>query len=243
MKTGILIQARMNSTRLPGKVLMPFAGDLCILEILALRLKTLGLPMIICTSDDPSDDAVAILGDTIQLPVFRGSQHDVLDRFIGAADAFECEKIVRVCADNPFLDAEFLQALIAFSDENPADYWSYQDKLGTPSIKTHSGLFGEVVKTSVLRDVAAQTDDPLYREHVTNFVYSSGLYQCRFLPIPGWIPAELRLTVDDQLDFDLAAQLYLTQQQKGLNLPGLLQHIDDSGALQAMKSNIQKYSK
>lgn len=243
MKTGVLIQARMRSTRLPGKVLLPFCGT-TILGVIANKIRT-GFPhleVVICTSTHNDDDAIATYAKSLEMPVFRGSEHDVLERFLAAADGFGFDRIVRVCADNPFLDMQLLQELITFADATPdADYWSFADG-ETPSIKTHYGFFAEVVKTSALQDVARQTTDMLYREHVTNFVYSSGRYDCRFIQIPDWIRDHrfLRLTVDDESDFALASQLYAARP----DLRELVNLVLSDKKLSAqMAKNIEKYSK
>lgn len=243
MKTGVLIQARMRSTRLPGKVLLPFCGT-TILGVIANKIRT-GFPhleAVICTSTHADDDAIATYAKSLEMPVFRGSEHDVLERFLAAADGFGFDRIVRVCADNPFLDMQLLQELITFADATPdADYWSFADG-ETPSIKTHYGFFAEVVKTSALQDVARQTQDMCYREHVTNFVYSSGLFDCRFIQIPDWISKHrfLRLTVDDENDFALALQLYAARPDLR-ELVNLV--LSDEKLSDQMAKNIEKYSK
>lgn len=243
MKTGVLIQARMRSTRLPGKVLLPFCGSTILGVIAGKVLKSFPhLDVVICTSTHPDDDAIAAYAQSLEIPVFRGSELDVLERFLAAADGFGFDRIVRVCADNPFLDMQFLQELITFADASPeADYWSFADG-DTPSIKTHYGFFTEVVKTSALHDVARQTQDMCYREHVTNFVYSSGLFDCRFIQIPDWISKHrfLRLTVDDESDFALALQLYAARPDLR-ELVNLV--LSDEKLSDQMAKNIEKYSK
>ena len=105
MNIGIIIQARMGSTRLPGKILKPFYGGKTLLETLLDDLhKVEGAKVIVATSvNENNDKLVTFLKEKGEL-VFRGSENDVLDRFIKAAEINDVDGIVRICSDNPFMD-------------------------------------------------------------------------------------------------------------------------------------------
>ena len=113
MRVGVIIQARMGSTRLPGKVLKPIAGKALLDHVLG-RLSMLAYPVkvVVATSDLPQDDVITQHCLTRGVSVYRGSETDVLDRYYQCARENRFEHIVRLTADNPFTDIEELQRLI-----------------------------------------------------------------------------------------------------------------------------------
>ena len=105
MNIGIIIQARMGSTRLPGKILKQFYGNKTLLETILDNLhKIKQAKIIVATSVSTNDDKLEeFLKDKNEI-VYRGSEKDVLERFIKAAEENEVDGIIRICSDNPFLD-------------------------------------------------------------------------------------------------------------------------------------------
>lgn len=140
MNIGIIIQARMGSTRLPGKILKPFYGGKTLLETLLDDLhKVEGAKVIVATSvNENNDKLVTFLKEKGEL-VFRGSENDVLDRFIKAAEINDVDGIVRICSDNPFMDWHGVAQLVEKAKTSTADYIGFciNDK---PSILTHFGF-------------------------------------------------------------------------------------------------------
>src|SRR5690242_5075414 len=121
--TGAIIQARMSSTRLPGKVMLEAAGK-PLLEHLWERLsycRTLDT-VIIATSDNPPDDRIEAFAKSRNIPVFRGSEHDVLDRYYQAAKAFHLDVVVRVTSDSPLVDPRLIDETVGFFQEHSAEY-------------------------------------------------------------------------------------------------------------------------
>ena len=107
MNIGIIIQARLGSTRLPGKVLKPFHGDKCILDIILDKLhQASDAQVIVATSTSKDNDALVEHLERNGELVYRGSENDVLDRFIKAAKEFHIDGIIRICSDNPFIDPD-----------------------------------------------------------------------------------------------------------------------------------------
>lgn len=105
MNIGIIIQARMGSTRLPGKILKRFYGGKTLLETLLDSLhKVADAKVIVATSMNENNDLLETFLQKKGELVYRGSENDVLDRFIKAAEANEVDGIVRICSDNPFMD-------------------------------------------------------------------------------------------------------------------------------------------
>jgi len=122
-RTVAVIQARMGSTRLPGKVLKPIAGRPLLWHIVH-RLKACRRidAIAIATTTNPLDQAIVEFGKANDVPVVRGPEDDVLARFAQAAELLDADIIVRVSSDAPFLDAGFIDHLIASLIEQGGDY-------------------------------------------------------------------------------------------------------------------------
>ncbi len=248
-KLTFFIQARMRSSRLPGKVLLDFDGQTTILAIIVSKLKLNFpfIPIVICTSNVQEDDLIEAFCIENQIECFRGSETNVLDRFIQAAQSYRIENIIRICADNPFLDVFFLEKLIDFyKDNSNADYWSYQNHEATPVIKTHYGLFAEITTIQALKKVQANTDDNLYLEHVTNYIYTHSGFICRLKTLPDYLVnrEDLRFTIDDEEDFINLQKVYSVYKESAHSIEDTIRFLDEHQEhLERMKINIKKYSK
>lgn len=208
--TGIVVQARMGSTRLPQKVLLPFYEKETILSIIFKRLKKIGLPIILATSINSEDDVIEDFGAKNDLLVFRGDEQNVLQRMAQAADRLGVQIVIRVCADNPFLDGNLLNKMIQIAKRIDFDYLSYSYK-STPGILTHFGVFCEMVSINALKNALALTQEKIYLEHVTNYIYKNpGRFDVKFIPL-SWnyfIDEDIRFTVDTKEDFEVASKIY-----------------------------------
>lgn len=203
-KYGIIVQARMGSTRLPGKVLLPFKKSNLILNLID-KLLLLNLPIIVATTRSKKDDQLVDNLSKNGITTFRGSETDVLSRFIEAGKEFRFEKIIRVCSDNPYLDIFFLESLLTISYENPAcDYVSFSFK-GKPTILSHFGVFAEIVGLKALEKVHQNFSfKKEFLEHVTLGVYQQPvLFKILFLPLMSDFTKfeGIRLTVDTMEDY------------------------------------------
>lgn len=249
--TGLLIQARTGSSRLPGKMTLPFWDGRNILELLLERLLGSGinLPVIVATTQSKGDDIIADISRESGASVFRGSETDVLDRFINAAQHFQIDNVLRICADNPFLDLELLKCVIARINASSADYVSYAMKDGTPSIKTHFGFFTEGTRLEALTRAAQATAEALYHEHVTNYIYGNpSQFALEFLDVPEIIQknTSIRLTVDTKADFETAKAIYAIARQDGdLGYEHIIELVTrhQEKYLPAMKAQIQNNGK
>lgn len=163
-RTVAVIQARTGSNRLPGKVLEPIEDATSLLAYQCRRLRHIpGVDeLVIATTENPDDDALVALGEAEGLRVFRGSEHDVLSRFLTVADATLATTLVRITSDSPFRDPAVIEACVAGHRATCAEYTRPADG------HLPKGLRAEVVETAVLRQIAA---DPATterdREHVT----------------------------------------------------------------------------
>ena len=211
LSLGVIIQARTGSTRMPKKVIQPFFGEQTILDLLLEKVKKLKLPVVLATTVNPLDDRLCKLAEPHGVPVFRGPENDVLERFIQCARQFGFGKIIRVCADNPFLDLECLQTLSEQFERSDADYLGFQLEGNKPSILTHFGFWAEAVRFDALEKAAHLTSEKLYHEHVTNFVYNNPtLFNVQFIAADPIVfsRTDIRMTLDTAQDFEIQKEIF-----------------------------------
>jgi len=239
---SIIIQARTGSSRMHQKVILPFDQSRSIMQIVLERLlAACPVPVILATTTSPSDDPLAEIASRYPVRLFRGPEENVLERFILAAEKFGCKNIVRVCADNPFLSAASINQLIETFPETSADYMSFEFSEARPSIKTHFGFFAEITRLETLKKVAALTNEKLYLEHVTNYIYTHPeLFDVHFLKAPEIIFSrkDIRLTLDTPKDFELQQQIFsaLSQQNSNFEIPEIIGYLDQHPDLLAKMS-------
>ena len=246
---GIILQARTGSTRMPEKVILPFYQEQSILDLLLEKVKKLGVPVILATTDNPTDDRICSLAAKHGVPVFRGSENDVLDRFIQAARQFGFSKVIRVCADNPFLDLAGMQTLITEFSKSDADYLSFQLSGNKPSILTHFGFWTEAVRLDALEKAQQLTSEKLYHEHVTNFIYGNPeLFNVQFIQADQLVFSrnDIRMTLDTPEDFEIQQKLFATISKENPNfgIPEIVSWLDrHPEILKLMKVEILKNQK
>ena len=201
-----ILQARMSSTRLPGKVLRPLAGAPMILrQIERLRRCRRIDRLVVATSDDRTDDVLSDVLAGAGVLVFRGSLDDVLDRYRGALEAFgPADHVVRLTGDCPLADWEVIDAVIDAHVRTEVDYTA--NTLGERTFP--KGLDVEVVRSSVLNEAASKAEDPHEREHVLPFVYNRA-ERYRTGGLLNRLPeGDLRWTVDLPEDYAFVAEIY-----------------------------------
>ena len=232
MNIGIIIQARMGSTRLPGKILKPFYGGKTLLETLLENLhKVNGVKVIVATSVNKNNDQLeSFLRERNEL-VYRGSENDVLDRFIKAAEENNVEGIVRICSDNPFMDWHGVAKLVEKAKTSDADYIGFRIN-EKPSILTHFGFWGEYVTLNALKRVYSTTDlgTPAH-EHVTFHVYKHPEeYKCEWIAGPDFLEGrdDIRLTIDTPDDLQNALKVYsdLKSKDDNFTLKDVVEYLD-----------------
>lgn len=171
MKTGIIVQARMTSTRLPGKILKPVGGKpLLDYQIERLRQVKAADEIIIATTTNETDEPILELCGRLGVSTYRGPEGDVLARYYGAAQAYGLELIVRVTSDCPVIDPEVVNNLIEFYLDNQAtcDYAANTLQRTFPR-----GMDTEVFPFRVLEEAYREAQALPEREHVTPFIYGS----------------------------------------------------------------------
>jgi spore coat polysaccharide biosynthesis protein SpsF len=206
LTTLAILQARMSSSRLPGKVLMPLAGaPMIVRQIERVRRARRLDRLVVATSTDPSDDELAKVVAGAGAAVFRGPLDDVLARFVGALDACgPADRVVRLTADCPLADPTLIDAVVERLIVEGADYAS-----DTPPERTYpKGLDVEAMTAATLRAAVARATTPEEREHVTWGVHQRpDLYRLAFVS-QGADEGEVRWTVDYDHDYAFVCAIY-----------------------------------
>jgi spore coat polysaccharide biosynthesis protein SpsF len=206
MRTVAIIQARMGSSRLPGKVLADLAGQSMLARVVGrLRAARTIDDVVIATTTAPIDDPVIAAAVELGAGIFRGPEDDVLSRYVGAARTWSADVVVRVTADCPLLDPDVVDAVVAAltAGEAPVDYAS----------NTHARTFPRGLDVEALyRDTLERIDrlgrSPSAREHVTAFVMEAPeLFRIRQVRAAD-DASDLRWTVDTEADLALVRTLY-----------------------------------
>jgi spore coat polysaccharide biosynthesis protein SpsF len=206
MKTVAIIQARMGSTRLPGKVLADIAGKPMLAWLIQRVSETPAInQIIVATTDAAVDDKLADwVGRVAGLACFRGSEYDVLDRYYQCAKIYHADLIVRITADDPLKDSTVIQKAINFFAEIPyLDYCSNTIKPTYPE-----GLDIEIFRFSSLEKAWRESVLPSEREHVTPYIWkNSSIFNIKNFEyhrdLSGW-----RWTVDKPNDLEFMKRIF-----------------------------------
>lgn len=203
MKMVAVVQARMGSTRLPGKVLRPVLGVPMIDLLLARLAKSRKVDeIVVATSMEPKDDRLAAHVENLGYRCFRGSESDVMARFVGAARATDAEVVVRITADCPLIDPQIVDEVVAHFEREACDYCSNTVPRSFPD-----GMDVEAFSRAALESAADQTSGKYDREHVTPFLRESGKFRTAFVKAEqDW--SQLRWTVDEQADLDVISAIF-----------------------------------
>ncbi|HEV7556649.1 MAG TPA: glycosyltransferase family protein [Kofleriaceae bacterium] len=202
MNTVAIVQARMGSTRLRGKVLADLAGDSMLARVIARLRKARTIDeIVVATTSQPDDDRVVAEATRCGIGSYRGSEHDVLERYLGAARAWRATTIVRVTSDCPLLDPSVVDRVV--SALPGADYAS-----NTHSRTFPRGLDVEALTIGALEKIGRLGTSQAAREHVTAFVMEKPhLFTIRQVA-SSTDDSDLRWTVDTGEDLALVRALY-----------------------------------
>ncbi len=204
MKTVAIVQARMGSTRLPGKVLKDIGGCSALTRVVrrARRARLLDA-VVVATTVEIADEIIMDECARLQVAAFRGSELDVLDRYVQAARAFEAEAVVRITSDCPLIDPEVIDLTVRAFREQAPDYASIGLKRTFPR-----GLDTEVMTIAALERAGREAREPYQRVHVTPYLYQHPeLF--RLLEVTG--PHDYghyRWTLDTPADLDFIRAVY-----------------------------------
>ncbi len=205
MRTVCTIEARMTSSRLPGKVLMEAEGT-PLLELMVERLRRSACldAIVVATTEGPSSDPIEALATKLRIGCFRGSEDDVLARVLGAAQAHDADLIVETTGDCPLIDPGVVDEIVERFLDGGVDYCSNTLERTYPR-----GMDVQAFPTAVLEEVARLTDDPADREHVSLYIYEHPeRYRLRSVRSERPETGDLRLTVDTPEDLALVRAIF-----------------------------------
>ena len=204
-KVIAIIQARMGSTRLPGKMMMPLSGKPLLWHVFerARKIKNVS-EIVLATTTEDRDTVLADLAEEMGVKIFRGSETDVLERFIGAGEKFEAEGIVRICADAPLIEPSEIDKLVQAAVESDCE-GAYVDV----SVPTAVSSF-EYATFDALKRVCAATDDKYVHEHVTVYLrtepnFAKVIY---IKPDSKFNIANFKSAIDTQDDYEFWKNIY-----------------------------------
>jgi spore coat polysaccharide biosynthesis protein SpsF len=237
-----IVQARMGSTRLPGKVLRPIAGKPLLWHVIH-RLKhcrTLDA-IVVAATVNPRDDAIAGFCAEENAALVRGPEENVLERFRLAAEETGADIVVRVSADAPFLDAGFIDHLVTALVEQDGDYVLLQPG----ALCAHEGV--DPISARALKKLAAEaSDDPVAREHVTGYfkLHPDFVRVVHAPPYPRLAYEGARLTIDTPDDLAFAEALHARLHAKAgeAGLGDLLLLLEREPRLKAMNAHVRQKS-
>jgi spore coat polysaccharide biosynthesis protein SpsF len=201
MKVVAIIQARMGSTRLPGKVLKDLCGETVLARVVnRTRRATLLDEVVVATSVLPADDAIAHECEHLKVACFRGDEADVLDRYYRAAQKFAADAVVRITADCPLIDPELIDDHVRrlLSRWTEVDFVTNMAKPTFPS-----GLAVEAMPADVPARMKRMSQTDTLKEHVTTLAYvEPGWFRIDHILCPDDL-SHLRWTVDTLEDLEL----------------------------------------
>lgn len=204
---AIIIQARVGSTRLPGKVLKPLSGQPVLFHVIDRCRKARCADVVsVATTDTSEDDTIEALCTQWDIPCFRGSSEDVLSRFYHAAQDLHAQSIVRITADCPLIAPELIDECIAAFEKSGADYASNT----VEPRRLIRGLDVEVFSFEALARAHAQATALSDREHVTGYIRRNriGGFTVAPVPIAEVYTGPFRLTLDYPEDLSLLEKVY-----------------------------------
>jgi spore coat polysaccharide biosynthesis protein SpsF len=205
-RTVAIIQARMGSTRLPGKVLADIAGMPMLQRVVERVHRVPEIDTVaIASTHAPQDVQLLVLAEHWGAFAMAGSEEDVLDRYLQTGHALDAEIVVRITADCPVIDPAVVSRCINQFHESGADFGCNHDPETYPR-----GMEVELFRMADLEVVADKAREPYQREHVTPYFYESpGRFTiARVTAAPEYNRTDLRLCVDTQEDLDLIRILH-----------------------------------
>lgn len=239
MKVVAIIQARLGSSRLPGKVLLNLAGEPMLTRVIHRLRRAQRLDeVIVATTTEPRDDALATFCADQGIACSRGSENDVLDRYVQAARAAKADVVVRITSDCPLIDPQLVDEVVAhfLTREPAADYVS-----NVAPIRTFPrGLDTEVIRLEALERAHREATDSASREHVTAYIYRHP----EAFRLEGYHGAEdhsaHRWTVDTPEDFALVEKIYAHFGHDAFSWKEALQLIEQNPEWSRLNAHIEQ---
>ena len=238
MKVAAIIQARMGSTRLPGKALKKIQGKTILWHIInrVKHSKLIDYVIIACTIKN-EDKAIEDFAKKNSIKVYRGNVNDIVDRFYNAAKIVDADIIVRLWGDCPLIDPKLIDdALKVFIDKKI----DYLNNFNPPSYP--SGLNFEIYSFETLYKILKNTKDAFFREYPFEYVYNNKQSFKTFYDKNKEDLSNIHLTVDYQQDFDLISVIFekLLKRGKIFYLEDIIKLIKEKPELQMLNINLKR---
>ncbi len=241
MKISATIQARMGSSRFPGKVLTPIVGKPMLqLQLERIQQSRLIDEIIVATSDKKQDDAIEQLTQKMGLLCHRGSESDVLGRVIGAFKAHQVELNVEFMGDSPLPDPTLIDAFLGFFIKNAGQYNYLTNRLKTTF---PPGAEITIYPARLLIDSEKEAVKPEHREHVGLHVYTNPKYRVCNLEAPVGLRAPDRyLIVDEKEDLEVITAIYehFYPKNPGFSLAQIIDFLEENPTLAARNQAIER---
>lgn len=254
MNFSFLIQSRMGSSRFPGKALEKIYKDYTLIDVVYYRVMKANFSepfnVVVLTSDSKRDDELVahLINNKIQW--FRGDENNVYKRYRNYFESISLrpDYFFRICGDNPFIEPTFLDDLsniIVLDEQGESDYFSHIDAKGTPSILTHYGFFGELIKTESFLSARSLIRDDKDKEHVTPIFYGSEHFSPQFIEMDKLLNNNpLRLTFDTREDLEIVKKIMAELDTLDFMFQDVLAVIENNPEYKVlMKENIEKNAK
>jgi spore coat polysaccharide biosynthesis protein SpsF len=197
-----IIQARINSSRLPGKVMLDLAGKTLLERAYNSVCKSKKInKIVVATSNLDQDDIIENKLRLLGIDCFRGDLNNVLKRFFNASEVYQAINIVRVTADNPMMDAQVIDDLISHYEENDCNYSMFSNGV--------YGLSTEVFSKKILDEAFDNSNNDYEKEHVTPYILNNGKPSVIDM-IKKYRKPEIRATIDTLEDYIKLQNFYLS---------------------------------
>jgi len=239
-KTGLIIQARMGSSRLQGKIMMNI-GTKPILQWVIERTKRASLidKVIVATSVKTEDNIIGRLCKRLDIGCFRGSEHDVLDRYYKASKELKRDSIVRITSDCPFVDPVIIDEVIKIHFKNKNDYTMNNTEDSYPR-----GLDMEIFNFKSLEESYLNAKNPYQREHVSVYMYEHPeIFKIERVEADGILRRPgYRFCVDTEDDLKLARKIYLMlhRSKKPINAYNIIKLLDLHPELTRINAHVKQ---
>ena len=236
LSSAAIVQARMGSERLPGKTLLALAGVPVLQHVLDRLASCNGLDLIaVATSRSAQDDPIEKLCETLGVPCIRGSETDVLGRYILAASKLAAQIVVRVPADNPLCHPPIVDDLVSAMRSSPSLEYCYvtDAPLGTAC---------EAVTLAALKKTASLSSRPEHREHVTLFIREHPELFSVARITSGLGNPELRLTLDTPQDYQMLSAVFdaLYTPDRLLDVADVIDYLNRHDNVRAINASVRQ---
>ncbi|MEA5616579.1 glycosyltransferase family protein [Cronbergia sp. UHCC 0137] len=216
MKPVAIIQARMSSTRLPGKVMKQLGGKSVLSHVIS-RVKSCSLvdKIVVATTTSLADDVIVAEAGKCDVKFFRGSEEDVLERYYLAAKQYQADVVVRVTSDCPLFDSEVLTRMLEYFEAERVNGLQIDYLSNCLNRSYPRGLDAEVFTFSVLEQAFKEADKAYQREHVTPYIYQHPEIFSLYNQVNDDDLSDYRLTLDTEDDWKLIEKIYKNLYREG----------------------------